>query len=101
MKNEAHLITSRVWLWQNEGPGAWHFITIEKNEADPIKKDWHWPRKGFGSIPVKVKVGKTEWQTSIFPEKGGSYLLPIKKLIRDQENIKVGDSISLQITVIE
>lgn len=100
MKNEPHLVASRVWLWQGAAPASWHFVTIEKKEADIIKSDWHWPRKGFGSIPVQVKIGSTSWKTSVFPEKGGSYLLPLKRLVRDQENIKVGDTIKLKITVL-
>lgn len=77
MRNEKHLVQSRVWEWQ--GKGAWHFATISKEDSDEIKKDWVWPRKGFGSIPVNVVIGNTSWKTSIFPEKEGSYLLPIKK----------------------
>jgi hypothetical protein len=98
VKNPIHKITSRVWEWQ--GKGAWHFVTISQKDSSEIKNDWHWPRKGFGSIPVNVVVGQTSWQTSIFPEKGGTYLLPLKKSVREAEKIKIGDTIKLQITVI-
>lgn len=94
---DAHKIQSRVWEW--EGKGAWHFITIEKNQAQEIKKDWHWPRRGFGAIPVKVRINDTEWSTSIFPEKEGTYLLPIKKTVRINEQIKKGDTITIYIQV--
>lgn len=96
--NEPHSISGRVWEWQ--GKGAWHFATIDKGDADIIKKDWHWPRKGFGSIPVNVIIGKTSWQTSIFPEKGGTYLLPLKKEVRQKEVIEIGKTYEFQITVI-
>jgi hypothetical protein len=98
MRSEVHVVEARVWEWQ--GKGAWHFVTIGKVDSDEIKKDWVWPRKGFGSIPVNVVVGKTEWQTSIFPEKGGTYVLPLKKSVREVEKIKIGDTIELQISVI-
>lgn len=98
MKSHAFNITSRVWEW--EGKGAWHFITIDKSDATDIKKDWPWPRKGFGSIPVSITLGKSVWKTSIFPEKGGTYLLPIKKSVRLAEEITKGDTISFTLTVV-
>lgn len=98
MKSEEFVIKSRVWLWQGESP--WHFITIEKKDADEIKKEYIWPRRGFGSIPVNVTLGKTKWKTSIFPEKGGTYLLPLKKEVREKENIKIGEIIKFVLEVI-
>ena len=100
MKNEIHPVKARVWLWQGESPGAWHFATIEKDQANVIKKSYHWPRRGFGSIPVNVTVGNTTWKTSIFPEKEGTYVLPLKKAVRDIENIKLGQTINLTIEVL-
>lgn len=96
--NETHKITARVWLWQGDSP--WHFITIEKEESKKIKNDWHWPRRGFGAIPVKVSIGGTTWKTSIFPEKEGSYLLPLKKEVRQKEGIGVGKTITLKLEVL-
>lgn len=97
MVNDKHFVKSRVWEWQ--GKGAWHFATISKEDSDVIKNDWVWPRKGFGSIPVNVTVGKTQWKTSIFPERGGTYLLPLKKEVRKSEGIKIGDEIQILIEV--
>lgn len=97
-RTSTHTIKTRVWEW--EGKGAWHFITINKIQGQEIKNDWHWPKKGFGSIPVKVTLGTSTWQTSVFPEKGGSYLLPLKKEIREKEGVKLGDSVTVKISVI-
>lgn len=97
MRSDEHIVKARVWEWQ--GKGTWHFVTIGKQDSDEIKKDWVWPRKGFGSIPVNVKVGKTLWKTSIFPEKGGTYVLPLKKSVRQAEGIKIGDVIQILIDV--
>lgn len=100
MKNESHKIKARVWLWQGEAPGAWHFATIEKGQSEEIKKDYIWPRRGFGSIPVNVTVGKTKWKTSIFPDKNKTYLLPLKKEVREKENIALGQTIEILLEVI-
>lgn len=100
MKDEARLHTVKARVWEWEGKGAWHFITIEKEQGIEIKKDWHWPRKGFGSIPVKSRLRLTSWNTSVFPEKGGSYLLPLKRSVREKEKIKKGDIITIEIEVL-
>lgn len=96
--NEPHFIKARVWQWKEDG--AWHFITIEKEQGDEIKKDWHWPRRGFGSIPISATLGATTWSTSIFPEKEGKFVLPIKKAVRVKEDIAVGKTITLTLTVL-
>lgn len=98
MKTFKNTIHAKLWLW--EGKGAWHFITIEKKDAADIKADYQWPRKGFGSIPVNATIGKTTWKTSIFPEKKGSYLLPVKKEVRDKEEIDEGSEVTVLIEVI-
>lgn len=98
MENEIFEIKAKVWIWQGDSP--WHFITIEKGKAHDIKKSYHWPRRGFGAIPVNVTVGKTTWKTSVFPEKEGAYLLPIKKAVRISENIQIGQTINLTIEVL-
>ncbi len=96
--NEPHIVTARVWQWK--GDGAWHFITIEKEQGNEIKKDWHWPRRGFGSIPIEATLGTTTWNTSIFPEKGGTFVLPLKKAVREKEGVVVGKTITLSLTVL-
>lgn len=98
MKIPRFCISAKVWLYKGEGP--WHFITIEKDNADEIQKSYHWPRRGFGSIPVNVTLGSTKWKTSIFPDKDGTYLLPLKKEVRVKEGIKEGDTIEVFLEVI-
>lgn len=98
MKLAPYAIRAKVWLYQGDSP--WHFITISKSFSKEIKKEYLWPRNGFGSIPVYVKIGKTEWKTSIFPEKKGTYVLPLKKEIRIKEKIIVGDTIDISLELI-
>lgn len=56
--------------------------------------------RGFGSLPVEVTIGKTVWKTSIFPEKtSGSYILPVKAMVRKAEKIEAGDEIEFSVTI--
>lgn len=91
-------IEERVWIYN--GPAAWYFITIDKKTSKKIK---HIPilKRGWGSIPVNVTIGNSEWKTSIFPDKEDVYLLPIKKNIRTKENIKVDSIVKVRIEIID
>ncbi len=98
MKTPEFTIQAKVWLYKGDSP--WHFVTIDKETGTDMKNEFIWPRRGFGAIPVVVRIGKTEWNTSIFPEKEGTYLLPIKKAVREKENILEGSSINVSLKVI-
>jgi hypothetical protein len=45
-----------------------------------------------------VRVGKTEWRTSLFP-KDGRYIVPIKASVREGEKLEEGDNVTLQLEV--
>ena len=53
---------------------------------------------GWGVIPVHVRIGKTEWQTSLFP-KDGRYIVPIKASVRQAEDLELDDEVTLQLEV--
>lgn len=91
-------IKEKIWVY--DGPAAWHFITINKSTSDKIKQI---PilKRGWGSVPVNVTIGNSTWRTSIFPDKGDIYLLPIKKEIRAKENIKVDSIVKVRIEIID
>lgn len=99
MINEPHHLKAELWIYPGENP--WHFVTIEKPQAELIKQEYIWPRRGFGSIPVKVTVGKTNWKTSIFPYEEGSYILPVKKEVREKEGLKSGSLVEFELVLAE
>ncbi len=98
MKTPRCELRGRVWLYPGENP--WYFVTIPEKQAQDLVKEYVWPRRGFGAIPVEVTIGKTTWRTSIFPDKGGDYVLPIKKQVRMAEEIEDGVEVEFQIAVI-
>lgn len=98
MVSEKYHFTAPIWLYQ--GKGAWFFITVPTQESANIKFLHSLPRLGWGSVRVKVKIGKTEWKTSIFPDsKTGTYLIPVKADVRKKENITLGDSVAVTLEV--
>jgi hypothetical protein len=91
-------LKSKVWLYP--GMSGWHFIDVDKKNSEAIKAtQMGMPRRGWGSIPVTVKLGKSEWKTSIFPDKSGAYVLPLKAAVRKQERIAADDVVAYTITL--
>ena len=89
---------AKVWLYP--GMEGWHFVTLPKKQSDQIDEVFGSLKRGWGSLPVNVTVGKTSWRTSIFfDKKARAYLLPLKADVRKKEKIAAGDSISFQIEV--
>ena len=90
---------TEVWIYPSE-TAAWHFVTLPKEQAKKIKSVFGANSRGFGSLPVSVTIGKTNWQTSIFPEKRSeSYILPIKSEVRRKEGISAGDKVSFSLEI--
>lgn len=82
------------------GMAAWRFVTLPQIVAREIKTRFGKIKKGWGSIPVFVTVGKTTWETSIFPDKKSqSYLLPVKLEVRKKEGIADGDAVSIRLRI--
>lgn len=88
-------------LWEYKGKGAWHFATLPPDLGFEIKCATMDNRVGWGSVRVAATIGKTAFDTSIFPDKAsGSYVLPLKAAVRKAENLKSGDQVEISISLI-
>jgi len=98
MIRNRYKVRAKVWLYP--GMAGWHFVTLPKKQSDLMKEMFGVMKRGWGSLPVVVTIGKTSWKTSIFPDKkAGAYLLPLKAEVRKIENISAGDTISLSLEI--
>jgi Domain of unknown function (DUF1905) len=89
----------KIWLYPGE-TANWHFVTLTKKIGQDIKATFGKSARGFGSIPVEVTIGTTVWKTSIFPDKyTGSYILPLKALVRKKEDLEAGEVVAFEILV--
>jgi hypothetical protein len=78
------------------GEGSWYFIEIEPELATQISTLARGMKGGWGSVRVTVRIGATEWHTSIFPNKEtGTYFLPVKKEVRKAEGLDAGDEVEI------
>ena len=90
--------TTPLWLWSGEG-GSWHFVTVPPDEAVEIRLESAASgiRRGFGSVRVAARINGIDWQTSIFPQKSGGYLLPVKAAVRRDAGIAAGDMVEVSL----
>ena len=67
--------SAEIWYWH--GPAPWYFVTVPDNQCQDLRAMSALVTYGWGMIPALVRIGKTEWKTSLFP-KDGLYIVPIK-----------------------
>jgi hypothetical protein len=100
MQSPSYKFKAKVWIYPSMQGGQWHFVSLPKKESAAIKKTFAKTRRGFGSLRVTATIGKTTWNTSIFPEKLGTYLLPIKSEVRRKEDFGDKDVVTVDIKVL-
>lgn len=57
-------------------------------------------RRGFGSVKVVVHLGEHSWNTSVFPQKEGTWFLPIKAQFRRAEGLEEHDPVSVELDLL-
>ena len=89
-------------VWEHDGDGAWHFLSVPEAEADDIEEVASGTRRGFGSVRVEVTIGTTTWRTSLFPDaKRATYVLPVKRAVREAEGLRVGSRPVVEVELVD
>jgi hypothetical protein len=88
--------SGEIWYWR--GPAPFYFVTMPAEQSQDLKEISAQVTYGWGVIPVVVRIGKTEWKTSLFP-KDDLYLVPIKASVRKAENLEEGDEVAIELEV--
>ncbi len=93
---------SKLWIWDARRDDSWTFVSLPAEESEEIRELTSGQRRGFGSVRVRVTVGTSVWQTSIFPDSASSvYVLPIKRAIRTAQSLDVDDIVSVTVELID
>src|SRR3989344_878638 len=101
---------SKVIVWpsgyQKDDSGNWRFARVPEKISDKIKElqvkeiKKGRKRRGWGAVYARAKIGKSEWVTSVFPDRhSATYILPLKKQIRYEENLYDGIDINVSIEI--
>ncbi|HET7817363.1 MAG TPA: DUF1905 domain-containing protein [Sphingomicrobium sp.] len=93
-------VTGPLWLWSGEN-GSWHFITVPEELSGEIRAQSLAGRGGFGSVRVEATVNDVTWRTSVFPQKSGGYILPVKADVRRRAGIAAGDAVTVSLELID
>lgn len=90
-----------VFRWDAREDSSWFFTALPPDLSELVREIPR-PYRGFGSVRVRVRVGGSEWTTSIFPDSArGSYVLPLKKAVRDAERLVDGGPIVVRLEVLD
>ncbi len=95
--DRGYSFTAALWRWEARRDN-WYFLTVPPELSDEIAAIPRPPR-GFGGVRVRVTVGKTVWETSIFPASDG-YWLPMKRAILRAEGIEEGDRVTVELGLV-
>ncbi|TWD80000.1 uncharacterized protein DUF1905 [Kribbella amoyensis] len=88
--------SGEIWFWR--GPAPWYFVTVPEDLGADLQAESSFVSYGWGMIPVTARIGGTEWTTSLYP-KDGSYIVPVKAVVRRAESLDEGDTVDLHLTV--
>ena len=88
--------TGTIWVWK--GPAPWYFVTVPQSESVELKEILGMVTYGWGMVPARVRIGRTEWKTALWP-KDGHYIVPIKASVREAEHIDEGDKVSVRLEI--
>ena len=87
-------------LWRWKGEAAWHLVSLPEDVADEVE-DSPVERRGFGWVRGLVRVGSSRLSTSLFPDKSrGTFLLPVKKQVREREGLEDGNVVRVTLTTL-
>jgi len=81
------------------GPAPFLFAPIPDEYSGEIRFAAQLASYGWGVVPVKARIGATDFTTSLFPRDGG-YLLPLKVMVQRQECIGVGSRVRAGIRIV-
>jgi hypothetical protein len=50
-------------------------------------------------IPVRARIGGSDWETSLFPRAGG-HVLPVRDTVRHAEGLVLGDAVTVEMAIL-
>lgn len=98
--------TAPLLVWRTEQYGDIGYVTIAGAAAEAIgahelmRRLELGRRRGFGSVKVAAAIGASRWSTSVFPQKGGGWFMPVKKAICRAEGLAADDEVAVRLELL-
>ena len=90
----------KVYRWPSNT--AFFLVDMPKKYFAEIAEVGEVNRRGWGAVRVRAFIGRTEFETSIFPDAGTSaYSLPLKQSVRKAEGIDEGSTVFVQLELVD
>lgn len=89
-------VVGELWYWR--GPAPFHFVTVPDEASAALRAISAEVSYGWGMVPVTARIGRTTWETSLFP-KDGRYVVPVKDAVRAAERLSTGDTVTVVLVV--
>jgi hypothetical protein len=87
-------------VWKHSATGGWYFVSLPIEFSEEIRLNMKLQEEGWGRMKTKAKIRETLWDTAIwYDTKLGTYILPIKAVIRKKEKIAIGNILDVEITL--
>ncbi len=93
---------AELWRWEARRE-LWTFLSLPPDASEEITEVAGELRGGFQSVRVDVTIGSSHWRTSIFAAgtEDGTYWLPIKKKVREDEGLVLGDTVTATLELVD
>ena len=86
--------SGEIIYWR--GPAPFHFVTVPDEQSAAIEHVSSMVTYGWGVIPANVRIGGTDFTTSLFP-RDDAYLVPVKVAVRRAEGLSLGDEVTVRL----
>ncbi|TNM64416.1 DUF1905 domain-containing protein [Streptomyces sp. NP160] len=90
-------VTGEVFSWR--GPAPFHFLALGDDDAAELAEVAAAVTYGWGMVPVRGRLGGTDFTTSLWP-KEGTFYVPLKHEVRRAEGVEVGDVVTVHLHVV-
>ena len=86
--------TFKAEMWEWRGPAPFYFLSVPIEQAEDIREAAKLVSYGWGMIPIKAEIGGIAFTTSMFA-KNGTYVVPVKNVVRVPLKLEVGDTVEV------
>ena len=88
--------SGEILYWR--GPAPYYFVSVPDDKCVDLHAISKHVSYGWGVIPVEAWIGRTVFETSLFPKDGG-YLVPLKDVVRQAEGLDEGETVTMRLKV--
>jgi hypothetical protein len=91
-----------VWEFFSEKvSGGWFLVSLPPDVGEEIAFLTAENRRPFGSVKVQLTLGGSTWKSSLFRDsKIDSYVMLLRKDVREAEGIGAGDTVTVTVKLL-